>query len=288
MTALLKLYPAAYRREFGDEIADAYHQATAGAGRPTRMREAVDVVGHALRMRLGLGSAGRAGRLIAAVAPFGVVAVGVNAMLWARLTGPAFEVGHLLGEVGLVVVAAVAGFATVLGAVLAVTGRWAVGVWTVLAGTAATFAAQALRIGFGPEFAVFMGGPPLLMALVAVLCPPDLRPARRPSTAVGVAAVLAGATLLIVASAVWPLENPIGLLYTAVPVAGGLVLAGRQAFARLRTASAVLLAGFPFVVVSASTGMSGVLLLPLLLGLLMALSVAVRIRRRRGGSAPSV
>ncbi|MGW6685420.1 hypothetical protein [Streptomyces sp. NPDC054961] len=54
MTALVKLYPAAYRREFGEEVADAYREATAGAGRTARMREAVDVVGHAPRMRLGL------------------------------------------------------------------------------------------------------------------------------------------------------------------------------------------------------------------------------------------
>ncbi|MET9466098.1 hypothetical protein ABZY44_15135 [Streptomyces sp. NPDC006544] len=286
MTALLKLYPAAYRREFGEEIADAYHEATAGAGRPARMREAVDVVGHALRMRLGLGSAGRAGRLVAAVAPFAVVAVGVNAMLWARLTVPAFEIGHLVDEVGLVVVATAAGMATVLGSVLALTGRPAAGAWTMLAGTAAAFGAQALRTGFGPEFAVIVSGPPLLLALVAVLCPSDLRPAPRPRTAAGVAAVLAGAAVLAVASRVWPF--PYGL-DTALPVAGGLVLAGRQAFARLRSAPAVLLAGLSLAVVCMSTGLLGAdpLVLPLLLGLLPAASAAVSVYRRRGGSTPS-
>ncbi|CAM5666715.1 hypothetical protein SAVIM338S_06919 [Streptomyces avidinii] len=287
MSALLKLYPAAYRREFGDEIAEAYREATAGAGRTARLREGVDIVGHALRMRLGLGSAGRTGRLLAAVAPFAVVAVGVNAMLWARLTAPAFEVGHLLGEVGLVVVAAVAGFATVLGSVLALTGRWGAGAWVVLAGTAATFGAQALRMAFGPEFALIVSGPTLLLALMAVLCPPDLRPAPRRRTAAGVIGVAAGAAALIVASMVWPF--PYGL-DTVVPVAGGLVLAGRQAFARLRSAPAVLLAGLSFVVVSTSTGLLGadVLILPVLLGLLLAASAAVSICRRRGGSAPSV
>nr|WSX48076.1 hypothetical protein OG409_03405 [Streptomyces sp. NBC_00974] len=287
MTALLKLYPAAYRREFGEEIADAYHEATAGAGSRARMREAVDVAGHALRMRLGLGSAGRAGRLIAAVAPFAVVADGVNAMLWARLTGPALEVGHMLDDVGLVVVAATAGLATILGSVLALTGRWAVGAWTMLAGTAAAFGAQALRMGFGLEFAVIVSGPPLLLALAAVLCAPDLRPAARPRTAAGVTAVLAGVAVLVVASRVWPF--PYGL-DTVVPVAGGLVLAGRQAFARLRSAPAVLLAGLSFAVVGTSTGILGAsaLVLPVLLGLLLAASAGVSIHRRRGGSTPSV
>lgn len=287
MTALLKLYPAAYRREFGDEIADAYHEATAGAGRAARLREAADVVGHALRMRLGLGSAGRAGRLIAAVAPFAVIAVGVNAMLWARLIAPAFEVGRLVEDVGLVVVWTGAVLATVLGSVLALTGRWAVGAWTVLAGTTGTFAAQGLRMGFGPEFAVIVSGPPLLLALVAVACPPDLCPAPRLRSAAGVSAVLAGAAALVVASRVWPF--PYGL-DTVVPVAGGLLLAGRQAFARLRSAPAVLLAGLPFIVVSTSTGILGadVLVMPVLVGLLLAASAAVSIRRRRGGSEPTV
>lgn len=288
MTALLKLYPAAYRREFGDEIADAYHAATNGAAGPARMREAVDVLGHALRMRLGLGSAGRSGRLLAALAPFAVVVLGVSAMPWSRLGVSALLRGGVrLADVGPLVLMAGAGLAMVLGAVLALTGRWAAGTWTACAGIAAIFTSQVVRPGLGPGFAVLSSGPLLLLALVAVLCPPDLRPARSLGTA-GVSATAAGAVALTVAPAALQLPYPLGSLYFALPVAGGLILAGRQAFARLRTAPAVLLAGLPFVLLGLVNGALGLLFLSAALALLLVASTAVGIRRRRGGSAPSV
>ncbi|MGW6704943.1 hypothetical protein ACWGDE_08630 [Streptomyces sp. NPDC054956] len=288
MTALLRLYPAAYRREFGDEIADAYHRATEGTDRPARMREASDVIGHALRMRLGLGSSGRAGRFLAALAPFAVVALGVHAVIWSRLTAPALRVGHLIDEVGPTVLTGAASIVTLVGAVLALTGRWTMGAWTVLAGTGSIFASQAMRLGFGIEFAVVTSGPFLLMALVAVLCPPDLRPVLRRRTATGVAATLAGAAALTAAPVALPLPYGVGGLCTAVAMAGGLVPAGRQAFARLRTAPAALLAGLPFVQLSMFTGMVNWLFLPAVLGLLLAASAVVSVRRRRGGSTPAV
>ncbi|WP_330301308.1 hypothetical protein [Streptomyces sp. NBC_00503] len=285
MTALLKLYPAAYRREFGDEIADAYHRATEGSGRPARIREANDVIGHALRMRLGVGSAGRAGRFLSALAPFAVIVVGVKAMSWSRLMIQPFGVDYPVGAQDFPAVTVAASLVTVLGAVLALTGRWATGAWTVLAGTAATLAAQAVRPGFGLEFAAVISGPPLLLALVAVACPPDLRPASRLRTATGRYAVLAGAAVLTAATVLLPLPHPFSALYAAVPVAGGLILAGSEAFARLRTAPAVLLAGLPFLVLGASTGGVGALFLPAALGALLAASATVSIRRRRGGAA---
>ncbi|MCX4960577.1 hypothetical protein [Streptomyces virginiae] len=66
---LLRLYPAGFRRAFGDE-------ATEGGGPVTRLREAADIVAHALRLRLGVGSAHRGGRLFAATAPFASAATG--------------------------------------------------------------------------------------------------------------------------------------------------------------------------------------------------------------------
>ncbi|MCY0928613.1 hypothetical protein OTB20_20880 [Streptomyces sp. H27-H1] len=285
MSALLRLYPAVYRREFGDEIADSYREATAGAGRPARLREAVDVVGHALRMRLGLGSAGRAGRLLAALAPFAVVALAVNAMTWARLSVTALRMDRQIDGIGPSVLMGAAGLAMLLGAVLALTGRWAVGVWTVLAGTAAIFTSQVLRLGLGLEFAVVTSGPLLLLALVAVLCPPDLR-STRSLRAAGVSAVGVATVLLTIAPQMWTLPYPLGALYVAGPVAGGLMLAGRPAFARLSTAPEVLLAGLPFVVLGAFSGLLDLLFLPAL-GLLLAASTTVAVRRRRGRSKPS-
>ncbi|MFI6144564.1 hypothetical protein [Streptomyces sp. NPDC051109] len=284
MSALLRLYPAAYRREFGDEIADAYREATDGAGRAARTREALDVAGHALRMRLGLGSAGRAGRFLAALAPFAVVAVGANAMSWATLTVSSFPLAYRIDGTGPVALSGAACLVTLVGAVLALTGRWAVGTWASSAGTAAVFASQALRLGLGLEFAVLLTGPLLLLALVALLCPPDLRPALRVRTAAGVIAVSSGALLLTAAPTVWPLPYPLTWLQTAVPVAGGLLLAGRRAFARLRTAPAVFLAGLPLIAPATSTGAVHALYLPIAVGLLLAASAAVAIHRRRAGS----
>ncbi|MFF4317859.1 hypothetical protein [Streptomyces sp. NPDC001568] len=288
MSALMKLYPAAYRREFGEEIADAYREATEGAGRAARLREAGDVAGHALRMRLGLGSAGRAGRFLAAVAPFAVLAVGVHALSSTRLVIAAFQVVGVTGQLGLAFLHGSGAVVTLVGAVLALTGRWGAGAWVALAGTVATFAAMALRLGMGLEFAAVTSGPLLLLALMPALCPPDLRPALRPKTAavtVGATAVVAVAAL---ASTWWQLPYPLDGLRVAAPVAAGLLLAGRPAFARLRTAPAVLVAGLPLVALVSFTGALHALLLPVALGMLLAAAATVSIRRRRGGSRPSV
>ncbi|MEU9802255.1 hypothetical protein [Streptomyces sp. NPDC051000] len=284
MTALLKLYPASYRREFGDEIADAYREATDGASRTARTREAADIAGHALRMRLGLGSAGRTGRLLAAVTPFAVIAVGVYTMFLTRLTVSALRVADRIGDIGPVVLTGAGGAVALAGAVLALTGRWTAGTWTVLAGLTASSAVQLLRPGLGLEFAVFFSGPALLLALMVVLCPPDLRPILRPrASKVGVAAAPAGAVVLTMAPALWLLPHP---LPTAVPTAAGLLLAGRQAFTRLRTASAVLLASLPFAAIGIIIGAVDALLLPLVLALPLAAVVGIR-NRRRGPVTPS-
>ncbi|MFD9013952.1 hypothetical protein ACFV0A_33585, partial [Streptomyces sp. NPDC059552] len=66
---LLRLYPAAFRSAFGDEMVEAHRLATENAGPVTRLREAGDIVAHALRLRLGIASAQRGGRLFAAAAP---------------------------------------------------------------------------------------------------------------------------------------------------------------------------------------------------------------------------
>ncbi|KOU39672.1 hypothetical protein ADK55_33205 [Streptomyces sp. WM4235] len=288
MTNLLKLYPASYRREFGDEIADAHREATDGASRTARMREAADIASHALRMRLGLGSAGRTGRLLAAVAPFAVIAVGVYTMFLTRLTISALRITDRMDDIGSVLLTGAGGVAALVGVVLALTGRWAVGTWTALAGLTASFAVQALRPGLGLEFAVFFSGPAFLSALVAVLCPPDLRPMPRPrASKAGVVAALAGAAVLTVAPALWSLPHPLNTLPTLLPSLAGLLLAGRQAFTRLRTAPAVLLASLPFAAVGIIVGALDALLLPLVLALPLAAVVGVR-NRRRGSATPSM
>ncbi|MFD9453590.1 hypothetical protein ACFWBC_10930 [Streptomyces sp. NPDC059985] len=288
MTALVRLYPAGYRREFGEEIAHAYREAIEGAGRTARLREAGDVAGHALRMRLGLGSAGRAGRFLAAVAPFAVLAVGVHALSSTELVVAAFTMGGPVGQANLTALWGPGAVAALVGALLALTGRWGPGAWTALAGSTATFAAQAFRPGMGLEFAAVTSGPVLLLALLPALCPPDLRPTLRLRTATTVAGVLAATAVLTVASARWQLPYPLDGLRAAVPVAAGLLSAGRPAFARLRTAPAVLVAGLPLVALVSLTGAPGALVLPGALGLLLAAAAAVSVHRRRRGSRPSL
>lgn len=67
---LLRLYPPGFRRAFGSEMVGVYREATEGAGPSARLREAADIVAHALRLRLGIGSAAPGGRLSAGAAPF--------------------------------------------------------------------------------------------------------------------------------------------------------------------------------------------------------------------------
>ncbi|MGW8783130.1 hypothetical protein ACWGNM_34435 [Streptomyces sp. NPDC055796] len=283
MTALVRLYPAAYRKEFGDEIADAYREATREAGLPARMREGVDVIGHALRMRLGLGSAGRFGRLLAAAAPFAAVAIGATAVSWARFMGHA-----VFADVGLAFpLLAATQLVMMLGAFLALAGRWAAGSWIALAGVTAEIAVGVVRSGaslvwISPFFIV----PVLALALVTVACPPDIRPTPRVITRTGVIAVMAWTLVVAGVLVAIPLPDPLGGLRFAVPVAGGLLLAGRQAFVRLRTAPAVLTAGLPLVHLGMIPGGLDVSWLAGLLGLLLIAAAVVSVRRRRGGRDP--
>lgn len=284
MTALLRLYPAGFRREFGDEIAMAYHEATHGAGRAARTREALDVTGHALRMRLGLGSAGRRGRLVAAVAPFTTAAAGASALWWAGLMVPAARATWLPNEVTLpFLLLAVTLFVMVLGAALALAGRWSAGTWTVMAGCAGTALIDLFRAGGGLEATLIFRAPLFLTALIALLCPADLRPQPRVRTAAGLGAVLLWATLLTGVLTLGPLAGPPAGLRFAVPAAAALALAGRPAFARLCTAPAVLLAALPFVVLGTSFWARDPYTGPVLLGLLLVTATAVSFRRRRGG-----
>ncbi|MER5811302.1 hypothetical protein ABT143_24445 [Streptomyces sp. NPDC002033] len=288
MSALVRLYPAAFRREFGDEIAYTYREATRGAGRRVRILEAGGVVGHALRLRLGLGSAGRPGKLVAAVAPFALVSVAAASMSWARMgwwvvTGGGFAIGDPFSQL------LAAQLVTVLGAFLALAGRWAAGTWTMAAGVVAAMVADGFRPGGDPVGSVLLfNGPLLALALAALICPPDLRPAPRTRTRTGTVAVLVWAA--VVAGAVValpPSALPPGLKF-AGPLALGVVLAGRQAFARLRTAPAVLLAGLPLVFLGVIPGGVAPSLLTGALGLLLVAAVAVSVRRRRAGRNPAL
>ncbi|MEV7419613.1 hypothetical protein [Streptomyces sp. NPDC089919] len=283
---LLRLYPAGHRREFGDEIAGAFQEATGGARPGERLREAADVAGHALRLRFGLGSAGPAGRWPAALAPFAAVGAGANALCWATLAlrsqDPAGGGGY-----GLLAVAVALHCAVLLGAAVALAGRWAAGAWTVFAGVVAGAGTDLVRQGQGGAgFTAFLWALPLLAAVTAVACPPDLRPQPRVRTTAGVVAVAGWTAVLAAALTVCPLPYPLTALRFAVPVVAGLLLAGSGALGGVRTAPAVLGTGTAFLVLGTLNHGLAVPALPPLLGLLAAGAVAVAVRRRRGGPGP--
>ncbi|MFE9424499.1 hypothetical protein ACFYNO_16185 [Kitasatospora sp. NPDC006697] len=124
------LHPAAYRWERGDELEAVFADATEGAGPWATARELVDLAGHGVRLRLGLGSARLPAQLAAVVAPFALgAAVGgglaprvgdmaeslregiLGQVLSAEYTNPSND--FLAGQAGLVVLllaAVAAGF----------------------------------------------------------------------------------------------------------------------------------------------------------------------------------
>ncbi|MFE0008359.1 hypothetical protein ACFVZX_17635, partial [Streptomyces erythrochromogenes] len=125
---LLRLYPAEFRRDFGDEIAEAYREATEDAGPLARLREGWDIVAHALRLRLHIGSAHRGGRLLAAAAPFALAAMGARAaFLLASTLNRAYVTGRpdFEGPIGYPL--AVCDLLTLVGVVVALSGREALG-----------------------------------------------------------------------------------------------------------------------------------------------------------------
>ncbi|MER6301847.1 hypothetical protein ABT247_20110 [Kitasatospora sp. NPDC001539] len=77
----LRLYPAKYRREWGEEITAVFAGITAGAGGWAVARELFDLAGHGVRARLGLRSGGTFARLAAMAAPFAAAAAaGISLM----------------------------------------------------------------------------------------------------------------------------------------------------------------------------------------------------------------
>lgn len=291
-TPLLRLYPAGYRRAFGADIAEAYREATEGAGRTARFREAGDIVAHALRMRLRLGSAQPAGRLFAAAAPFALAATaayaafGLVSMLgdW-RLSGnPDFLVPLSFVMIGCDLV-------TLAGAVLALGGRFAAGARCAFAGALAQESALLvvpLTAGVLPPAAAV----PYLLAPVAVAalplaCPPDLRPPGRSLGATARVALLLWTGLAV--SALTLADTGSHLAYVlwrlGVPMAAALLLAGRPALARLRTPGRFALAGAPFVAMGYCAGAVDRDTVVPALAVVAAAGVALRLWRLRGGTS---
>lgn len=257
---LLRLYPARFRREFGDEVAEAYEEATRGAGPVTRSREAADIVAHALRMRLGVGSAQPGGEFLASVAPFALAATASYAAFnlvstisdWRFSGDPDFLVPLSYATSGCYLVA-------LLGAVVALSGRFAGVRWALagMAGAAGCFLAVMLPDALSMPLA-FAGLllPPVVVCAVPLLCPPDLRPPHRIRGTAGVVALAMWAPLSVVLFALLDASGlvPVHHARYLVPVLAALALAGRPALSGIRTAGRFALAALPFGVTAFLAG----------------------------------
>ncbi|MFE9118700.1 hypothetical protein [Streptomyces sp. NPDC007172] len=296
---LLRLYPAGFRRAFGDEIAESYREATVGAGSRVRIREAADIVAHALRLRLGIGSAHSAGRLLATAAPFSLAATAAYAAF--NLVGSAgdwyvMRIAGTAGDAGSLTTLMNAGYLlTLIGAVVALAGRHVPGVLAATVGAVGSSASFLYPIWRTPpdlrwELVGFLLTPVLIAAL-PLACPPDLRPARRVRGAMGVIVLAVWAVLLVAALVV---IDPLGIgLLTpwrfGVPVVAALALAGRRAFAGVRTTGQLAFSALPFIVTMYFSGWVRTEEIFTVIGALAATAVVLRMRHRSdsGGINPA-
>ncbi|MBQ0851035.1 hypothetical protein J8N05_22995 [Streptomyces sp. BH-SS-21] len=178
---VLRLYPAAYRRAHGGEIAATYRELTLGEPLGSRLREGAGLAAHATRMRLGLGPAAPAARVLALAYPFALAATaaacGLHLVRWyaALVSSPTPLPVQLRvdldGVWGVLLVSSLIGC---VGAVVALTGRWRAGVPLAVAGLI-SFAAAA--VVSGPAFGDPVVTPVAFVLTAAVLlaCPPDRR-----------------------------------------------------------------------------------------------------------------
>ncbi|MGY0492803.1 hypothetical protein [Streptomyces sp. WG-D5] len=282
---LLRLYPVGFRRAFGDEIAASYGEAVEGAGRRVRLREGADVVAHALRLRLRVGSAHRGGRFFAAVAPFALAATAAYAA-FNLVVGAADWYVIDAGGVGPLLTVLNGGYLlTLVGAVVALAGRHLPGVWCSVVGAVGSAVAFLYPAGWPAdprwEFVGFLVVP-VLVAVLPLLCPPDLRPAARVRGPAGVFALVVWAVVLVAAvTVVDPLG--VGLLLPwrlGVPTVAALLLVGRAAFRRIRTTARLAGAAAPFVATLYFSGFAGGEDVLAVLGALVVAAVVLRLRRR--------
>lgn len=196
----LRFHPAAYRAEHETELTAIYAEATEGAGSLGRLREALDVAGHGLRQRTGLGSDRTAGQVLAQAAPLTVaVATGssVASLLWLFTPGiqnlPSSSLPGvlLLANQGLVPLLWLAALAAIW------TGRWSVARALVVPATVLRLVdLPLLLLAHFDLHGAYTGAVlnltvPLLTGALVLAAPKDLLGSSRPQRA-----AIAGATAL--------------------------------------------------------------------------------------------
>ncbi|MEU0285746.1 hypothetical protein [Streptomyces sp. NPDC006147] len=240
---VLRLYPRRYRLEAGEEILAVYRESVADAHAVERVREAADIAGHALRMRLGVSSATGAGRLLAEAAPqvAGVAAAycGLHVSRW-YVTGslsPAFPPF----EADAWTVRLFASALVTIGAVTALTSRWRAGVCATAVGLVALAVAT---VASGPAFGDPVVTPvmALLAALALAAAPPDLPPDARARVTAGVVAAVVWLPVTALYAGVLPVSTDHGLWPLLVLAASGVARALRHRSLRLTATAATAVA----------------------------------------------
>jgi hypothetical protein len=296
----LRLHPAAYRAEHEAELTAIYAEATQDAGPLGRLREALDVAGHGLRRRTGLGSDRMAGQVLAQAAPLAVaVATGsfVAGLLWLFApvrTLPASSLPNVLSlaNTGLTPLLWLAALAAVW------TGRWtaarALVVPAMVLCLADVLLAAFSSSGFHgtPSIAVIRLAVPLLTGAVVLAAPrdllgPSLSQRRMITGTTALAAVLVSGEQLV--DLYYPFT--LGVLSVIGPLSAGVLWAGLLAIALLfgtrnrLTVAGVAVAVLPTMLqVTVQLTPAGVVVL--LLVLLSSTVPFLRARRRHFQSTP--
>ncbi|GAA1951765.1 hypothetical protein [Kitasatospora viridis] len=253
----LLLHPAKYRRERGEELAAVFADIADGSGRLATARELIDLAGHGVRLRLGLGSDGVPGQLAALAAPFAVTAAAAGGLAqqignWTNLPpGLALAVLRfeysgwhpvLLGQFGVLV--------SLVAAVAAVCGRWTTARLTALLGLVLTLVFTWISLTGSSSWevgqvqlvaarAIVRAGPQVLWVLILLAAPRDLLgPATRRRGWTALAGAVLGGLLLNTALGL----GPVPVLNTDASVPLALALAAAE-LALLAAAVPALLRG---------------------------------------------
>ncbi|WP_327679835.1 hypothetical protein [Kitasatospora sp. NBC_00458] len=238
--AALRLYPARYRRERGDELSAVFADSTAESGKLATAREAVDLGAYGLRMRTGLTSSSVVGRLLAVAAPLiagAIAGLGVAQALGSALGQHRYRllmtpdrlthVPGFLASVGEMLVPLL-----LLGFVLA--GRWQAARVTALVVALAGVLRMVEVVGVSDDgWQLFEGSsaatPQLVSGVLFALAPQELleRPTWRVRAVVAASAVGGGLVLLAedFYSSYVLMDGPTALVLLAVPLVAMLALA---------------------------------------------------------------
>ncbi|MGW4893699.1 hypothetical protein ACWEQL_15755 [Kitasatospora sp. NPDC004240] len=298
--AALRLYPAKYRRERGEELADVFAEATEGAGPLATVREASSLGAYGLRMSLGLAPTSPGGRIAALAAP--MVAGAIAGMVvgpW--LVEPKiayFWLTQRPGSSGLALYALTRALVALplLLAGAALLGRWTA-VRVLAAAVSVAAVADFLMIAMESPASWWAGFtfasdlPFVLAGLLVLAAPVELVEASTRRSRMAVLAAVAGGLLLGVMQGPYMIQLSGDRGWAAVLLAGSLLLGVSmwrdwEVPAAVGLATLPLTAGFCLFVVWDQAGVGGRLLsLVAMAGLAVMVPALVLLRR---GAVPSL